>query len=75
MVIDTGPIGGPGYQLKELDALTDRFPHTNFLMEHLGFPTRGECGRRASMALWREMVDLARKDNVWLGLAAVPLLL
>jgi len=74
VVIDPGPIGGPGYQLDEIDAITGRHTNVRFLLEHLGFPRARDVDDAEAMAKQRRLVSLAARENVWLGCAAVPLL-
>ena len=75
VIIDPGPPGNPGYQVEAIDALTSQMPSTRFVLEHLGYPLADQQANEDAAARRRELLELARKPNVWLGLSAVPVLL
>jgi hypothetical protein len=73
VVIDPGPPGNPGYQVEAVEALTSRMPATRFVIEHLGYLMADQ--ESDVRARHRQLLELGRKPNVWLGLSAVPILL
>ncbi|MFZ5833530.1 MAG: amidohydrolase family protein [Planctomycetota bacterium] len=75
VVIDPGPPGNPGYQVRAIDAVTSRLSSTRFVLEHLGYLMADPPLAADAIALRRQLLELGRKENVWLGLSAVPILL
>ena len=75
VIIDPGPPGNRGYQVEGFEALTCRWPKTQFVFEHLGYLLAGQEGDAGLLSRRRKLLELARKPNVWLGLSAVPILL
>jgi predicted TIM-barrel fold metal-dependent hydrolase len=71
VIIDPGPVGNPGYQVEELDRVTGRFPGVKFLIEHLAYMTADLYGGAEAMEKWKGMVQLGRKDNVFIGFSAI----
>jgi predicted TIM-barrel fold metal-dependent hydrolase len=49
IIIDTGPIGNPGYDIESLETITSRYPNTYFLIEHLGYLKRDNLASNADM--------------------------
>lgn len=70
VVFDTGDTASRAYLPDELSALAVRFPDVTFVIEHGGYLTSGGDVRK-----WEAMTDIARKDNVYLGICAIPTLL
>lgn len=70
VTIDTGPIGGRGYQLEEIGRSAAHHPKLRFVICHLGFPR--PLDTEAHRARWRQMIELAKAENVWLDVAAMP---
>ena len=75
VIIDPGPPGNPGYQVEQIDAVTSRMESTQFVLAHLGYLTSDLRSSAVAKESRRRLLALARKPNVWLGLAAVPVLL
>jgi predicted TIM-barrel fold metal-dependent hydrolase len=75
VIVDPGPPGNPGYQVEALDALISRLPATRFVLEHLGYLLAVQEHDEESRSRRRQLLRLAQRPNVWLGLAAVPVLL
>jgi predicted TIM-barrel fold metal-dependent hydrolase len=75
VIIDPGPPGNPGYQVDAIDAISSRMTPTHFVLEHLGYLLGGQQSDAAAIAQRRQLLELAHKPNVWLGLSAVPILL
>jgi predicted TIM-barrel fold metal-dependent hydrolase len=75
VIIDPGPPGNPGYQVDAIDGITSRMSPIHFVLEHLGYLLRGQQSDAAAIAQRSQLLELAHKPNVWLGLSAVPVLL
>jgi len=75
VIIDPGPPGNPGYQVEAFAALASRLPGTRFVMEHLGYLLASQESDGVARARRRQLLELACRPNVWLGLSAVPILL
>lgn len=75
VIIDPGPPGNPGYQVEAFAALAARFPATRFVIEHLGYLVTDQESDSAARARRRQLLELALRPNVWLGLSAVSVLL
>jgi predicted TIM-barrel fold metal-dependent hydrolase len=71
IAVDPGRIGGRGYQMEELERVTDMFPRTRFVICHLGFPDINMEKGSDAYRRWRRMTALARKDNVWFDVSAL----
>jgi predicted TIM-barrel fold metal-dependent hydrolase len=71
VIIDPGPVDNPGYQPEELNRVTGRFPGVKFLIEHLAYMTADLYGDPEAMDKWKVMVQLGRKENVFIGFSAV----
>lgn len=72
MTIDTSPIGSKGYQPEALARAAEKNPGTKFVICHLGFPGIGLRDDPERYARWRQMISLAKYDNVWFDIAALP---
>jgi predicted TIM-barrel fold metal-dependent hydrolase len=75
VIVDPGCIGGPGYQVEAIDALSSACPGVPFLIEHLGYLEAANCRNTQALARRLQMLLLARKPNVYLGFSAVSALL
>lgn len=75
VIIDPGAPGNAGYQVEAFAALATRFPATRFVIEHLGYLLASQESDRDALARRRQLLELALRPNVWLGLSAVPILL
>lgn len=75
VIIDPGPPGNPGYQVEEIEELSARFPHVQFLIEHLGYLTKMGWRDAALQRRRLELLRLARRANVHLGFSATAVLL
>lgn len=70
VIIDTGSHVGPAYQPDGIGKLARQFPHTRFVIEHLGYFIPG-----APRGQWEELIALGGLDNVCFGISAVGQLL
>lgn len=70
VIFDTGPTGGPAYRPGEMAEMAGRHPELTFIVEHLGYMTRD-----GDEKLHRRMLELGRRENVYLGISAVGQLL
>ncbi len=75
IIIDTGPVGNPGYDIESLDKITSRYSGTDFLIEHLGYLRRKNLAESDDMECWKRLLLLGKKSNVYFGLSAVSVLL
>jgi predicted TIM-barrel fold metal-dependent hydrolase len=75
VIIDTGPIGHPGYQIDAIREIADRFPDVTIVLEHLGYLMPEQAKDRDARAERRRLIGLARRTNIYLGFSAVGLLL
>lgn len=71
VILDLGPIDGPGYQIDALDGIMARLDNTTFILEHLGLPERGFADKPQSVKRRNRCLALAKKPKVYLGMAAV----
>jgi predicted TIM-barrel fold metal-dependent hydrolase len=71
VIIDPGPINNTGYQVDEINAISDGFPNVKFLLEHLGYYTSDLLGNRVAYERWLRMIRIAKKKNVYLGFSAI----
>lgn len=70
VAFDTGDTASRAYLPEELAILVDRFPEVTFVIEHGGYLTpEGDTDK------WEAMTNIARKDNVYLGICAIPTLM
>lgn len=70
VTIDTGPIGGKGYQVEEIRRSASQHPGLRYVICHLGFPRPLES--EANRNRWQQMIESAKLENVWIDLAAMP---
>lgn len=75
VIIDPGAIGNPGYQVEELDRLSDAYGDVSFLIEHLGYLQKPDRERPDARQRRLELIVLAAKPNVYLGFSATAILL
>lgn len=66
VIIDIGDHKGQAYSPEGLRKMTETYANTHFVIEHLGYYTHG-----TPRTLWKEMIELGKKDNVFFGLSAV----
>jgi len=71
VTVDPSHIGGFAYQVEALDAVTEKFPQTHFVICHLGFPDVPMAPGSEHFRRWQEMLALGRKPNVWFDVAAL----
>ncbi len=71
IIIDPGPVDNPGYQVEEIDQISDQFPDIKILIEHLGYMTLDQYKHESGRERWQNMINLARKDNVFIGFSAI----
>jgi predicted TIM-barrel fold metal-dependent hydrolase len=74
-IIDPGPPGNPGYQIESIAHLSEQFPATNFLLEHLGYLTAELKNEPKAQGLRLQLLELALRPNVYLGFSATGVLL
>ena len=72
VTIDPNVPGGPGYQPAGVEKQIVLHPHLRFVICHLGFANTGMYQDPAALAAWREMISLARYENVWIDISAMP---
>ncbi|MFZ4413477.1 MAG: amidohydrolase family protein [Bacteroidales bacterium] len=75
VIFDTGAIGNPGYQTEYIDMLTNKYSNTKFLIEHLAYLTSDKIFDQSAIKQRLDLVEIARKPNVFLGFSATPSLL
>lgn len=75
LILDPGPMTERGYDVVGLEALFNEFNSVPVLLEHFGYPSPETLKDTIRKNLWRSMISLARKPNVYLGLSALPELL
>lgn len=66
VVFDTGDTDSRAYLPEELQALAERFPAVNFVIEHGGYLTPD-----GDVEKWERMTDIGRLPNVYLGICAM----
>lgn len=71
-VIDTSPVRGSGYQVEAIGNAVKIHPRLKFVICHLGFSKPELVGDRALYNRWLELCELARFDNVWFDVSALP---
>jgi predicted TIM-barrel fold metal-dependent hydrolase len=74
VTIDPGPIDSPGYQVEELHRIIPEYPELRMVICHLGFPEIGLNSNKTRYQRWQRMLSLAKYDNVWFDISAVPAL-
>ncbi len=72
VVVDPGPIGWAGNQPEALRRAVRRHAATRFVVCHLGMPDAAMQTDAALRDAWRQMTDLARCENVWFDVSAMP---
>ena len=72
IVIDPNVPGSKGYQVDELEEVTDEFPGTHVVICHIGQRAKGLEKDPEKYKLWDRMMRLARKPNVWFDVSAMP---
>lgn len=75
LILDPGPMTERGYDVEGLEALFEEYDSVPVLLEHFGYPSPETSTDATQKKLWRSMVSLARMQNVYLGLSALPELL
>lgn len=75
VIIDTGSINNSGYQVEQLDFITDKYPDLKILLEHFGYLTSDKIYDKKSRIRRLELINLAKKPNVFLGYSATNILL
>lgn len=66
VILDIGDHTGPAYSPDGLQALVENFPHTLFVIEHLGYYTK-----TTPLTTWKNIINLGKRDNVYFGISAV----
>ena len=74
VIIDPGNIFNPGYQVEQIDKISNRYPNVKILLEHLGYLTTDLINNDKALARRKELIRLAQKDNVFLGFSATNIL-
>lgn len=72
MTIDPFRIGMPGYQIDELERMIPKYPNLKFVICHFGFPFGNMHKEPENVEVYGRMLDLARYDNVWFDVTAMP---
>jgi hypothetical protein len=75
VIIDPGAIGNPGYQVEEIERLSEAHPGVRFLIEHLGYLRLADAADETARRRRVEMLRLALKPNVSIGFSATATLL
>ncbi|VGO19499.1 amidohydrolase family protein [Pontiella sulfatireligans] len=75
VIVDPGRIDNPGYQVAQIDAISQKYPQIKFLLEHLGYFTGDLIGDETAKKRWLNLIELAQKENVFLGFSAAGILL
>ena len=72
ITIDTDEVFGPGYQVEELKRAITSHKSLRFVICHFGFAQYVYLSDQRKMARWKEMLDLAKYENVWIDISAMP---
>lgn len=72
VVIDPGPIDGPGYQVDPLRRVIKEHRQTHFVIAHLGFADPLCLTNRDHRNRWWSMIRLAENANAWIEISAMP---
>lgn len=72
ITIDPNVPGAKGYQVDELEEVTDEFPETHVVICHIGQISQKVEKDSAEYRQWEKMMKLARKPNVWFDVSAMP---
>ncbi len=72
LTLDLGAIGSRSYETAAVEHIAARHPRLRIVICHLAQPTKRLAHDPAQRQLWRQQVLLARRDNVWLDLSALP---
>ena len=75
VIIDPGPIDGPGYRVDDLERITASLNGTTFVLEHLGYLQKETRHNPALVSSRQRYLALAKRGNVFLGLSAAASLL
>lgn len=71
VAIDAGPIGNKGYTIEVYREIISTYDKLNFVFCHLGLPFPGMHEDTYKYELWKEMISLAKYDNVWFECSAL----
>ena len=72
ITIDPGPQFSKGYQVEEIEEAASEFPDVHFIICHLGVPKYPHVDGSEDDLRWKQMLALARHDNVWFDVCAMP---
>lgn len=73
IVYDIGGVGHRAWQLDQFAKLSDKMPDTPVLIEHFGGMNSTLYGVPWAMNRFDELIGLAKRDNVFLGITGVSL--
>jgi predicted TIM-barrel fold metal-dependent hydrolase len=68
IILDGGRPNNTGYQVEAIDRVTTMYPDLTFILEHLGSMNKENFHLKNR---WYEMIQLGKKKNVYLGIAAI----
>ena len=72
VTLDLGYIGSRSYQTDALRRVLAEHPHLRVVIAHLAHPPVGRADDEWLNEQWRDQILLARNNNVWFDLAAMP---
>lgn len=72
LVVDPSPSTFPSYQPEGLAHVLDLCPNLKLVICHMGFPYKGMRNDATIYGKWKKMTDLAKRDNVWFDVTAIP---
>lgn len=68
VILDPGRPGNAGYQIEEIDRITDKYKDLIFVLEHLGGMNREKLHLKDN---WLKMIRLGTKKNVYMGITSI----
>ena len=68
IILDPGRPNNPGYQVEIINWLTSKYSNLTFILEHMGAMNKENLHMKNR---WTEMVQLGKKKNIFLGMAAM----
>lgn len=71
-VIDPSPSTFSSYQPNGIRRILDQCPDLKLVVCHMGFPYRGMRQDAEIYDQWKNMTSLAKRDNVWFDVTAIP---
>lgn len=71
-VVDPSPSTFQSYQPDGLRRVLNQCPDLKMVICHMGFPYKGMRADKEIYNKWLDMTSLAKRDNVWFDVTAVP---